>query len=98
MALTGEAFGLSLGINVIIALGVFLFYGAIRRAGGLSKFYQPKRLVPMRLYSIALARALMLKTVSRTHYSLYEERFDFEKLYSGATTACMKTALSFKLS
>ena len=43
MALTGEAFGFSLGINVAIALGVFLFFGAIRRAGGLSKFYQPKR-------------------------------------------------------
>ena len=43
MALTGEAFGFSLGINVFIALGVFLFFGAIRRAGGLSKFYQPKR-------------------------------------------------------
>ncbi len=43
MALTGEAFGFSLAFNVIIALGVFLFFGAIRRAGGLSKFYQPKR-------------------------------------------------------
>ena len=43
MALTGEAFGFSLAFNVIIALGVFLFFGVIRRAGGLSKFYQPKR-------------------------------------------------------
>jgi len=47
MALTGEAFGFSLGINVVIALGVFLFFGVIRRAGGLSKFYQPKRYILM---------------------------------------------------
>lgn len=55
MALTGEAFGFSLGINVLIALFVFLFFGAIRRAGGLSKFYQPKRLP---LYYITFSSAL----------------------------------------
>ena len=55
MALTGEAFGFSLGINVLIALSVFLFFGAIRRAGGLSKFYQPKRLP---FYYITFSSAL----------------------------------------
>jgi hypothetical protein len=64
MALTGEAFGFSLGINVLIALSVFLFFGAIRRAGGLSKFYQPKRFATL-LYHVFVCTEPLLSAHER---------------------------------
>ena len=43
MALTLESFGVSVAVNVLICLTVFLFFGWLRTTGFAEKFYAPKR-------------------------------------------------------
>ncbi|KAK9919147.1 hypothetical protein WJX75_009706 [Coccomyxa subellipsoidea] len=43
MALTLESFGVSVAVNVLICLTVFLFFGWLRKTAFLEKFYAPKR-------------------------------------------------------
>lgn len=41
MAATGESFGISLGVNCLVAFLCLLAFGLLRR-GALSSFYAPK--------------------------------------------------------
>jgi hypothetical protein len=74
MALTLESFGVSVAVNVLICLTVFLFFGWLRKTAFLEKFYAPKRCAFEHLLLVCLPIFKMLLSIQESRILLNTPR------------------------